>query len=433
MLVVEPRSCLSISNAIKIRLVFSLTKGLDINNQPLQSGTDPHLWDIRWVRDLAYLAVVMVLLLALYKTRSVMAPVLIGMVLAYVVDPLAKWGHRCCKLPRWLTAGIITVTILLVFGGVLLWAVPRVNTQIKDLADMVPTYIEATSKRIGLEVDSRQFREQISGLTLDPIAPTAASTIREYAGPISAAVRYMYVFAFGLIGSAASVITYVPLATVITCFCFFFFTWHWPAIIGWFDQFIPHSSRTKTLNILKQMDKTIAGFIRGRLIQAAVMGAVLSVGWSFWDVPYWLLLGLGCGLLNLVPFLAVIGWILAVGLAGADELASIAMQNAQHLAEAQSRGLEISTITLETFRWTALVWPTVVYLLAQLLDGWVVEPIVQGRVTNLDPLTVLLSVLVGGALAGLLGMVLAIPIAACIKILSQEVLVPRLREYAAAR
>ena len=62
-----------------------------------------------------------------------------------------------------------------------------------------------------------------------------------------------------------------------------------------------------------------------------------------------------------------------------------------------------------------------------------VEPIVQGRVTNLDPLTVLLSVLVGGALAGLLGMVLAIPIAACIKILSQEVLVPRLREYAAAR
>ena len=62
---------------------------------------------------------------------------------------------------------------------------------------MVPTYIEATSKRIGLEVDSRQFQEQISGLTLDPIAPTAASTIREYAGPISAAVRYMYVFAFG--------------------------------------------------------------------------------------------------------------------------------------------------------------------------------------------------------------------------------------------
>ena len=77
-----------------------------------------------------------------------------------------------------------------------------------------------------------------------------------------------------------------------------------------------------------------------------------------------------------------------------------------------------------------VIFPTVVYLLAQALDGWVMEPIVQGRATNLDPLTVLLAVLIGGTLAGLLGMLAAIPVAACIKILGQEVMVPRLRRYA---
>ena len=60
-----------------------------------------------------------------------------------------------------------------------------------------------------------------------------------------------------------------------------------------------------------------------------------------------------------------------------------------------------------------------------------VEPLVQGQATNLDPLTVMLVVLVGGTLAGLLGMLLAIPLAACEKILSREWLLPKLRDVAA--
>jgi len=80
--------------------------------------------------------------------------------------------------------------------------------------------------------------------------------------------------------------------------------------------------------------------------------------------------------------------------------------------------------------WAVFVAPSLAYLVVQALDGWVVEPLVQGRATNLDPLSVLLAVLVGGALAGLAGMLVAIPVAACAKILGQEVVVPRLRELA---
>jgi predicted PurR-regulated permease PerM len=159
--------------------------------------------------------------------------------------------------------------------------------------------------------------------------------------------------------------------------------------------------------VIVQMDKSVAAFIRGRLVQALVMAVVLSIGWWIAGVPSWLLLGVLSGALNLVPFAAVVGFLAALVLAIVDSVAG--------------GGFSV---------WV-LVWPTVVYVFAQGLDGWVVEPIVQGKATDLDPVSVLLAVMIGGALAGLLGMLIAIPTAACIKILSREVILPRLRRLAA--
>jgi predicted PurR-regulated permease PerM len=85
------------------------------------------------------------------------------------------------------------------------------------------------------------------------------------------------------------------------------------------------------------------------------------------------------------------------------------------------------------FTWGLFIWPTVVYAIAQLADGWAVEPLVQGKATNLDPLTVMLAVIIGGALMGLLGMLLAIPLASSIKILGREWIVPELKAYAESR
>ena len=161
------------------------------------------------------------------------------------------------------------------------------------------------------------------------------------------------------------------------------------------------------------MDRTIAAFVRGRLVPAVVMGVLLSVGWWLVGVPYWLLLGMLSGMLNLVPLVAAVGWLAAVLLALLHHLSNSAVPG----VEAAETGFTI---------WVVL-WPTVVYLAAQAVDGWIVEPIVQGKATDLDPLTVLLAVLIGGALAGLVGLIVAVPVAACIKILSQQVILPRIR------
>ena len=374
---------------------------------------DRHLWEIRWVRDLALLAVAIALVWAAYLTRSVTAPILVAAVLAYIFNPMITWAHRRCRLPRWAGAGVILAMVILICTGFLLWAVPSLLGQIKAFANKLPDYIEYLGTRLGINnINWDELFEQIRSAAQTELAGdgngTEAAQLSAYAEPVAAAIGQIYIVISALLGTVIRVLTSLPVAVVIICFCFFFFSWHWASIMAWFGQFIPRYARARTIDVLEKMDRSVSAFIRGRLVQALVMGIVLSVGWWMSGVPYWLLLGLGCGMLNLIPFLAVVGYLLALVLAIVDSL----------------------TTAGAGFSWGVVIWPTVVYLLAQGLDGWVVEPIVQGKATNLDPLTVLLAVLIGGTLAGLLGMLAAIPVAACIKILGQEVVVPRLRRYA---
>lgn len=237
----------------------------------------------------------------------------------------------------------------------------------------------------------------------------SVNSLQKLDGSVVAAwAMYSLDIGVGLVGSAISFTTYLALSAVVILFCFFFFSWKFDAILAWFETFIPKSSHDQTIDMLRKMDLAVSSFVRGRVIQSLVMMVVLVIGWLVTDVPYWFLLGVITGVMNLVPFLPAVGWIIAVVLTVMATLTG---------------GGDFSI-------WL-IVGPSIAYFVAQGLDGWVVEPVVQGKATNLDPLTVLLVVLIGGTLAGLLGMLLAIPLAACIKILSQELILPKLRGMAA--
>lgn len=81
--------------------------------------------------------------------------------------------------------------------------------------------------------------------------------------------------------------------------------------------------------------------------------------------------------------------------------------------------------------WMAIVgWPSIVYVVVQIIEGWILTPWVQSDSTDLSPVTVLIVVFIGGALGGLYGLILAIPIAACLKIFAVEILLPRLEQWA---
>ena len=148
-------------------------------------NSDPHLWEIRWVRDLAVLALVVLVLWAAYLTRSVTAPILIGLVLAYVFNPLITWSNDRCRLPRWAGATIIMVVVLVTFVGFVLWAVPLLINQIDELLGKLADYFKYVASQLGIADDLSLLVQQIHETTLGkprvgPDGTTALSPGMDY-------------------------------------------------------------------------------------------------------------------------------------------------------------------------------------------------------------------------------------------------------------
>jgi predicted PurR-regulated permease PerM len=138
------------------------------------------------------------------------------------------------------------------------------------------------------------------------------------------------------------------------------------------------------------------------------MAVLYAIGWMFVGVPYAILLAIVVGAFSLVPFLGLVGIPVAIILLA---LAQLDLPEAQRVAW-----------------WGVLLWPTLVFAIVNGLDGWVLTPIIAGKATNLDPVTIFVAVLAGGSVLGAYGMLLAIPVAACIKILLSDLVIPKLKE-----
>jgi predicted PurR-regulated permease PerM len=232
--------------------------------------------------------------------------------------------------------------------------------------------------------------------------------------------KQVVLFLGNLLGGIAELAIFV----LIVVFCFFYFSTAFPAVKESCGGFIPAPSRERTGELICKMDRAISGFVRGRLAICCVMGVIYAVGWTLCGVPHAVLLGLVVGACGLVPYLSAIGlpiaWaLLVVSLTGADD---------KHGFYFDGEGAQAGIVW-----WKVLVFPLLVNVIAQVVEDYVLNPMIQGKATNLHPATILLACIAGGALAGLYGMILAIPVTACLKILTAEVLLPRFRQWVAGR
>jgi predicted PurR-regulated permease PerM len=160
--------------------------------------------------------------------------------------------------------------------------------------------------------------------------------------------------------------------------------------------------------VLKKIDESVFDFFRGRLLVGLITGVMYATGWALTDVPYWFLLGAMTGLLTIIPYVSIVGWPMAILLKYVDSVGS---------------GTEAGWLSI-------MVLPSLPYLVVQFLESWWLTPWIQGRTNDLSTVTVIVVVLVGGAIAGLLGMLLAIPVASVVKILFHEFLLPKLEAWA---
>lgn len=362
----------------------------------------PHLWEIQAVLDVLLIFAAGLLLWFVYEFRRVFLPLFVGLGLAYLANPLVTSVQVRWRVPRPTTITLLLVLFTLSSAAFLAWMGPLLTEQAQQLARKAPQYLQTIGGRYDIELST--LSEQLRGWTT-----------RFQNNPFSA---FQPIFtgtgqALGFIGAVIGTTTYVAMTAMLLPIYFFIFAWRFDRIAGTIAHFIPPNRRARTLHILRKMDEAVMGFFRGRLLIALIAGVMYAAGWAWTDVPYWFLLGAATGLLTIIPYVSVIGWPLAVLF--------------KYLDVAANGGTQ-------TVDWVSVaVLPSVAYLVVQFAEGWWLTAWIQGYTNDLSAVTVIVVMLVGGAVAGILGLLLAIPLAACIKILMQEFVLPRWNTWVVRR
>lgn len=359
-------------------------------------AVDRHLWEITAVKDLLWLAAGAALLWILSNLSSVFVPIFIGIFLAYLANPLIRLAHRQWRMPRPLTVSLLLLLFSFAAAGLVMGIGPLLTDQVQTLMKKAPAYVSSLNQRLG----------NINGLS-DQIEATL-STFKE--DPLSF-LRPFFIGtgqAFGLLGTVIGRTVNFALAFLLIPLYFFFFGWYFDRMLLALSRLIPVSRRHRVYGVLSRMDAAVSGFFHERLLIALITGAMYAIGWLATDVPYWFLLGLGTGLLTLIPYVSVIGWPLALLLKYLDSLTA---------------GGPLG--------WAGIViWPSLAYLVVQFIESWILTPWIQQRSSDMNAVTLLIVMFIGGAAGGLFGLIFCIPIAACIKILFEEFIMPRWTRWA---
>lgn len=351
------------------------------------------------MQDLFWIGLAVLAIWFGYYLRSIFTPVLIGLILAYIFNPVISYARNHWGLPRPVTISVLISLLMITAIGFMAWLGPVIIEQIVTLAQRLPGYVRSLAIRYDLNLVN--VADQVSAL---------ASRVQDDPISILQTIFTGTSQAFGFIGTFIGAATYVGISFALIPIYFFFFAWSWLPLTQQMENYLPASQRKKILQISQKMNKAVAGFLRGRLLIALFMAVMFAVGWLLADVPYWFLLGVSAGILSIIPYAAGAAWLAAMLLKYLD------VTTGQNTAG---------------FDWMAVVgWPSLVYVVVQIIEGWILTPWVQSDSTDLSPVTVLIVVFIGGALGGLYGLILAIPIAACLKIFAVEILLPRLEQWA---
>lgn len=360
--------------------------------------TDRHLWEITPIRDLLWAGGLVFLLWFGYYLRGVFTPVLIALLLAYLCNPLIRHAERRWKMPRPVTISIVLLLSALILSGLVTWLGPLLAEQVQSFAERVPGYLHSIAERY--HVSLGDFSEPLS---------TIATNLKEDPLSILRPIFSGTGQAFGVLGTVIGTTTAVVLAFILIPIYFFFFAWQFDNTLAQVKRYIPAEYRPQARHIAQRMDHAVSGFFRGRLTIALSCAVLYSFGWALTGIRYWFLLGLITGILTIIPYASLIGWPLAILLKYLDVLS------------AGMGGFDLMTI---------LIWPSLAYLAVQFIESWLLTPWVQSQSMDMHAVTVLIVVFIGGALGGFYGLLLAIPVAACLKILVQELLLPRLTRHA---
>lgn len=310
---------------------------------------------------------------AIYFFSDLIAPLLIAIVLAYLLEIPIKFLHQKVKVPRMLAITIILGGFIALVLAIVLGVMPSlVNQTIKLLSDL-PNMFNRLHAWVATLPEN--YPELVDYQMVDSVFSSTREKILTFG---ESAVKFS-------LSSIMNMVTIGIYAFLVPLMMFFMLK-DKETLLGSLVRFLP-KNRTLAFNVWVEMQQQIANYIRGKLLEIAIVTIVTYIIFLFFGLNYPLLLAVAVGLSVLIPY---VGAVLVT--------------------------IPVVIVAFAQFGDHSTFWYLLIaYVVSQLLDGNLLVPFLFSEAVNLHPLTIIVAVLIFGGLWGFWGVFFAIPLATLVK------------------
>ena len=326
-----------------------------------------------WIAVLAAVVAAVVLL------REVLLPFVAGMVLAYLLDPLATRLERL-GMNRLVAALTIVGSFIVGVVALIILTAPILVSELAYFIDNFPRYAR-----------------QLQGLATDPHRPWLSKIIGEGLGYAEQSIGELTTLATGWLGaflhsvwSGGQALISVFSLSVVTPIVACYLIHDWNKMTAVVDNWVPPAQRDTVRALAREIDDTIGGFVIGQGALCLILALFYAVALSLTGLKHAMLIGIAAGLISFVPYLGSL------------------------------TGLAVATfVAVAQFwpNWTHILIVPAIFFVGQSLADYVLSPYFVGRRVNLNPVWVMFALFAFGYLFGFVGLLIAVPLAAAIGVL----------------
>lgn len=316
---------------------------------------------------------------------TIFIPVLLAGILYYMLNPIV---NLLTKIPigrkKVSRTWAVTLVFLLLLGIIILMAtvfIPKVLNQLMNLANSVPNAINDGQSLLEKALKEMNSQQLLKKIDFTQLTQKFSTNITDYANS----------FFNGLTSGIGGVISAAANAVIIAVtvpVVLFYMLKDGYRLAPNIKSFLPEKHREQTMDLISAMNRTISKYISGQMIECLFVGTFTAIGYLIIGLPNALLLGVIAGICNIIPYLGPY-----IGIAPA-------------LIVSFSHG-----------GWLGMVYNIVIVIIVQQIDGNLVYPNVIGKSLQIHPLTIIIILLAAGNIAGLMGMILAVPLYAIVKVI----------------
>jgi len=320
-------------------------------------------------------ALALAVLVLLYFLSPILAPFLLGGILAYICDPLVDWLERR-RVPRTLAVVLVILLLFALLVLLTLILVPLFYKEIKLLTERLPGYLGQINEnfvpwlkaRFGIEVqiDAASVRQ----LVADSLQGTEGLGVK--------LLQSLKIGGLTLIGFVVNLLL-VPVVL-------FYLLRDWKGLLARLDRLVPRRWHGTARDIVREIDAVLAEFLRGQIAVILVMSAFYTLGLWLTGLEFFLPVGIITGVLVFVPYVGMFTGLALATLAASMQFGATA----------------------------GLAWVWVVFAAGQALEGFVVTPTLVGDRVGLHPVAVIFALLAFGQVFGFFGVLLALPASAAL-------------------